>query len=136
MTILVLIGTIVVVICEMFHGMISLNSVLLLLLLNFVKGFILVGIDIYISHQKHLVKFHSFPWFSADCAADIVHNNHFFICTNRRNLLNLKQSSGSLAILAKGLLKLPNLPNIPPTSLLLLPPTLKIWFPPFCSSLH
>ena len=33
----------------------------------------------------------------------------FFVCTNRINLLNLKQSSGRLVIVAKGFLKLPNL---------------------------
>ena len=39
MTILVLIWTIFVIIWAMFHGRISLNSVLLLLLVNFVSGF-------------------------------------------------------------------------------------------------
>ena len=39
MTILVLIGMVFVIIWEMFHGRISLNSVLLLLLVNFVSGF-------------------------------------------------------------------------------------------------
>ena len=38
MTILVLIGMVFVIICEMFNGRISLNSVLLLLLVNFVCG--------------------------------------------------------------------------------------------------
>ena len=41
MTILVLIGIIFVIIWDMFHGKISLNSVLLLLLVNFVSGFTL-----------------------------------------------------------------------------------------------
>ena len=45
----------------MFHGRISLNSVLLLLLNNFVSGFTP----------------HSSPWFSAAFAAAIVHKNHF-----------------------------------------------------------
>ena len=49
-----------------------------------------VGIDVYIPHHKYQVKPHSSPWFSAACAAAIVHRNHFFICTNRINLLNLK----------------------------------------------
>ena len=39
MTILMLIGTVFMIIWEMFHGKISLNSVLLLLLVNFVSGF-------------------------------------------------------------------------------------------------
>ena len=33
----------------------------------------------------------------------------FFVCTNRINLLNLKQSSGRLVIVAKGFLNLPDL---------------------------
>ena len=37
-----------------------------------------VGIDVYISHRKYQVKPHSSPWFSASCAAAIVHRNHFF----------------------------------------------------------
>ena len=37
-----------------------------------------VGIDVYIPHRKYQVKSHSSPWFSADCAAAIVHRNHFF----------------------------------------------------------
>ena len=37
-----------------------------------------VGIDIYIPHCKYQVKPHSSPWFSAACAAAIVHRNHIF----------------------------------------------------------
>ena len=37
-----------------------------------------VGIDVYIRHRKYQVKPHSSPWFSASCAAAIVHRNHFF----------------------------------------------------------
>ena len=36
------------------------------------------GIDVYIPHHKYQVKPHSSPWFSAACAAAIVHRNHFF----------------------------------------------------------
>ena len=36
------------------------------------------GIDVYIPHRKYQVKPHSSPWFSASCAAAIVHRNHFF----------------------------------------------------------
>ena len=36
------------------------------------------GIDVYIPHYKYQVKPHSSPWFSAACAAAIVHRNHFF----------------------------------------------------------
>ena len=34
--------------------------------------------DVYIPHRKKQVKPHSSPWFSAACAAAIVHRNHFF----------------------------------------------------------
>ena len=37
-----------------------------------------VGIDIYIPYRKYQVKLHSSPWFSVDCAAAIIHTNHFF----------------------------------------------------------
>ena len=37
-----------------------------------------VGIDVYISHHKYLVKPHSSPWYSAASAVAIVHKNHFF----------------------------------------------------------
>ena len=37
-----------------------------------------VEIDVYIPHGKYQAKPHSSPWFSAACAAAIVHRNHFF----------------------------------------------------------
>ena len=37
-----------------------------------------IGIDVYIPHCKYQVKPHSSPWFSAACAAAMVHRNHFF----------------------------------------------------------
>ena len=37
-----------------------------------------VGIDVYIPHRKYQVKPHSSPWFSAACAAAIVHRNYVF----------------------------------------------------------
>ena len=37
-----------------------------------------VGIDVYISHRRYQVRPHSSTWFSAACAAAIVHRNHFF----------------------------------------------------------
>ena len=43
-----------------------------------------VGIDVYIPHHKYQVKLHSSPWFSAACAAAIVHRNHFF-CLYQQN---------------------------------------------------
>ena len=43
-----------------------------------------VGNDVYIPHRKYQVKPHSSPWFSAACAAAIVHRNHFF-CLYQQN---------------------------------------------------
>ena len=37
-----------------------------------------IGIDVYSPHRKCQVKPHSSRWFSASCAAAIVHRNHFF----------------------------------------------------------
>ena len=37
-----------------------------------------VGIDVYTPRRKYQVKPHSSPWFSASCAAAIVHRNYFF----------------------------------------------------------
>ena len=42
-----------------------------------------VGIDVYIPHRKYQVKSHSSQWFSAACAAAIVHRNHFFCLYQR-----------------------------------------------------
>ena len=56
-----------------------------------------VGIDVYIPHHKYQVKPHSSPWFSAACAAAIVHRNHFF-CLYQQNKsseckVNFRQAS-------------------------------------------
>ena len=37
-----------------------------------------IGIDVYIRHGKNQIMPHSCPWFSAACAAAIIHRNHFF----------------------------------------------------------
>ena len=76
MTILVLIGMLFVIIWEMFQKRISLNWVLLLLLVNFVSRFRLelMYILLIISTRSILI-----PWFSATCAAAIVHKTTFFI---------------------------------------------------------
>ena len=87
MTILILIGTVFVIIWEMFHGRIYLNLVLLLLV-NFAVVFRLDWM--HISHRKYLVRPHSSPWFSSACGAAIAHRNHFFVCNNKINLSNLK----------------------------------------------
>ena len=49
-----------------------------------------VEIDVYVPHKKNQVKPHLSPWFLASFATDIVHRNHFFVCTKRVNLLILK----------------------------------------------
>ena len=50
-------------------------------------GWVQVGIDVYIPHRKHQVKPHSSPWFSAACAAAIVIEITFFVCSKRINLV-------------------------------------------------
>ena len=92
----------------MFHERISLNSVLLLLLINSVSEFRLelMYISLIVSIKSNLNHFHGFwqlvllPWFIEITS---------FISTNRINLLNLKESSERVVIIAKVLLKLPNL---------------------------
>ena len=44
-----------------------------------------VGVDVYIPHCKYQVKPHSYPWFSAVCAAAIVHRNLFFFHLYQQN---------------------------------------------------
>ena len=65
----------------MFHRGISLNSVLLLLLVNFVSGFRLELMYIY--HIENIRSSLIPPWFSAACAAAMVHRNHFFCLYQR-----------------------------------------------------
>ena len=60
-----------------------------------------VGTYAYIPHCEYQDMPHSCPWFSAACTAAIVHGNHFFVFTNRINLLDLKESLGKLVIIAK-----------------------------------
>ena len=62
----------------------SLNSVLLLLLVNFVSGFRLELMYISLIVSIRLSLTHSSPWFSAAYAAAIVHRNHFF-CLYQQN---------------------------------------------------
>ena len=52
-----------------------------------------VDIDVYISHRRYQIKSHSSPWFSAACAAAIVHRNHFF-CFYQQN--KSSESKGKL----------------------------------------
>ena len=65
-----------------------------------------VGIDVYIPHRKYQVKPHSSPWFSAACAAAMVHRNHFFRLNQREKSSDSKVKF-RLVIVAKGFLKLP-----------------------------
>ena len=68
-----------------------------------------VGTDVYIPHLKYQVKkSHSSPWFSAVCAAAIVHRNHFF-CFYQQNKSIESKVKFRLVIISKGFLKLPNL---------------------------
>ena len=89
-------------------GGFSLNSVLLLLLVKFVSRF---RLELYIPHHKCPVKPHSSPWFSAACAVAIVHRNLFFFFRlhqqNKSSESEVKFRQAN--IVAKGLLKLPNL---------------------------
>ena len=49
-----------------------------------------IGIDVYIPHGKNQIKPHSSPWFSAACAAAIIHRNHFFRLYQREKSSNSK----------------------------------------------
>ena len=49
-----------------------------------------VGIEVYLSHHKYQVRPHSFPWFSAACAAAIVNRNHFFRLYQQNNSFESK----------------------------------------------
>ena len=63
---------------------------------------------VYITHCKYQVKPLS-SWFSAGCAAAIFHRNHFFVCTNIMNILNLKVKFSQASNYCKGFFKLPKL---------------------------
>ena len=68
-----------------------------------------VGIDVYIPHCKYQVKPHSSPWFSAACAAAIVHRNHFFHLYQQNKSSESKVKFRQASNCCKRLLKLPNL---------------------------
>ena len=109
MTILLLIETVFEIIWEMPYGRISLNSVLLLLLVNFCEV-VQVGIDVYIHHRKHQVKPHSSPWFFIASTATIVHRNHVFRLYQQKKSFESKVKFRQESImLAKVFLKLQNL---------------------------
>ena len=106
LTILMQIGALFIIIWEMLPGRISLNTLVLLLLANFVIRFRLKLFDLYIPHCKYQVKSHSSLWFSVACAATIVHRNLLFHLYRhnksseskvkfKQNLLNLKWSANT-----------------------------------------
>ena len=68
-----------------------------------------VGTDVYIPYRKYQVKPHLSPWFSAACAAGIVHRNHFFCLYQREKSSDSKVNVSQTVIVAKGFFKLPNL---------------------------
>ena len=89
MAILVLIGMVFVIISEMFHGSISLNLVLLLLLVNFVSGFRLELMYMYLikNIRSSLIHLHGFqPLVRLPQFIEIT----FFVCNKRITLLTLK----------------------------------------------
>ena len=108
MTILLATGMVFVIIWDMFHERISLSSVLLLLLGNFVSGLRLklMYISLIKNIRSSLTYLHDLqllvllPYFT-----EIT----FFVWTKRINLLILKKRSGRLVIVTKGFLKLTNL---------------------------
>ena len=90
---------------EMFHGRVSLNSVLPLLLVNFVNGFYLelMYTSLIVNITSSLTHFHGFQLL---VLLPYLIEITSFVCTNRINLLNLKSSSERLVIVVKGFLKL------------------------------
>ena len=104
----------------MLRGKISLSLVLLLLLVTFVSGFSLelMYISLIISFRlslTHLLGFQLLLLLSQFIEMT------FFICTNRINLLNLKESPDRLVTIAKRFLKLLNLHMLVKQSNLSLP---------------
>ena len=69
---------------------------------------VLVGSDVYPPHRKCQVKPHSSSWFSAACAAAVVHRRNVFGLYQHNKSFKYKIKSGRVAIVAKGFLKLPN----------------------------
>ena len=53
-----------------------------------------VGVYVYIPHRKYQNKPHSSPWFSAACAAAIIHRNHFFHLYQREKYCDSKVKFG------------------------------------------
>ena len=70
-----------------------------------------VGIDVYIPHRKHQVKPHSSPWFSAACAAAIIHRNHFFCLYQREKSSDSKVNFRKASNCCKRVFKAAKLAN-------------------------
>ena len=110
MTIFVLIGSVLKVIWEMFYGSIFINSMLLLLLLvTFVKGFRLELMYITLIVNIRPILNYLTRGFELLVLLSYFVEITFFVCTSQINLLNLKEISDKLVIVAKGFLKLPTL---------------------------
>ena len=89
LTIFVLIGAVIMIIWEMYHGRMFLDSVLLLLLVSFASWFRfeLMYISLIESISSSLIYLHGSQLLvQLPCFIEII----FFICTNRLNLQNLK----------------------------------------------
>ena len=72
-------------------------------------GFVQVVIDVYIPHRKYQVTPDSSTWFSASCAAVIVHRNHFFRLYQKDKSSESKVKFRQASNVAKGFLKVPSL---------------------------
>ena len=125
MAIVVLIRIVFVIIWEMFHGRISLNSVLLLLLVNFLSGFSLVLIYISLSgiirsSLTNLLRF------SFACEVAMGHRNYFFCLFQQTKSSESKVKFRRLVIVANGFLKLLNLHMLTKQKNLSLPRNLAI----------
>ena len=93
----------------MFQGRISINSVLLLLLVNFVSGFRLMYISIIVSMRSSLTHLH----FSAAGAAAIDHRNHFFCCYQQNKSSQSKAKFRQASNRCKRVFEAVKLPSLP-----------------------
>ena len=89
MTIPVLIGTVFMIIWEMFHEKIFLNSVLLLLVVNFVSGLRLELIYLFLIENTRSSLAHLYGFQLVELLSWSIEIT-FFVSTKRINLLNLK----------------------------------------------
>ena len=71
--------------------------------------YVQVGIDVYIPHRKYQVNPHSSTWFSAACAASIIHRNHFFRLYQRDKSSDSKVKFRQASNRCRRFLKLPKL---------------------------